>query len=130
MSVQGVPGGGIPAIPSAEDKQMSMFSHLGGGIGTFISGGMLGFVAPLILMMTKGKESAFIDEQSKEALNFQLVMVIAFFVATVLSFITCGIGAILYFPISIVGLIFGVIGGMASNKGEAYKYPFNIRMVK
>ena len=109
---------------------MSMFSHLGGGIGTFISGGMLGFVAPLILMMTKGKESAFIDEQSKEALNFQLVMLIAFFVAMVLSVVTCGIGAILYLPISLVGGIFGVIGGMAANKGEAYKYPFNIRMVK
>lgn len=109
---------------------MSMISHLGGGIATFVSGGMLGFVVPLILMSTKGKESPFVNDQSKEALNFNLVMVIAFVVATMLSIVTCGIGAILYFPISIVGLIFGVIGGMAANKGEAYKYPFNLRLIK
>lgn len=128
MSVQGVPGGGIPSIPTAEDKQMSMISHLGGGVATFISAGMLGFVPPLVIMMTKGNESAFVKEQATESLNFQLVMLIGFVVASVLSFVCIGF---LIFPIvALVGGIFGVIGGMAANKGEAYRYPFNIRMVK
>lgn len=107
---------------------MSMISHLGGGIATFISAGMLGFVPPLVIMMTKGNESAFVKEQATEALNFQLVMLIGFIVASVLSFVCIGF---LIFPIvALVGGIFGVIGGMAANKGEAYRYPFNIRMVK
>lgn len=128
MSVQGVPGGGIPSIPTAEDKQMSMISHLGGGIATFVSGGMLGFVPPLVIMMTKGNESAFVKEQATEALNFQLVMLIGFVISFVLTFVCIGIFTMLI--VALVGGIFGLIGGLAANKGEAYRYPFNVRMVK
>jgi hypothetical protein len=29
-----------------------------------------------------------------------------------------------------VAIIFGVLGAIATNKGEAYRYPFNIRIIK
>jgi uncharacterized Tic20 family protein len=29
----------------------------------------------------------------------------------------------------LLGLIFGIMGGQAANKGEVYRYPINIRMI-
>ena len=101
---------------------MGLFSHIGGGF--------FGFLVPVIIMATKGNESQFIKDQSTEALNFQLTMLIGYAIATVLAIVTCGIGAVLFFVPWILGMVFGVIGGMAANKGEWYRYPFNIRMVK
>ena len=122
MSVHGVPNAGMPSIPTAEDRQMGLFSHIGGGF--------FGFLVPVIIMATKGNESQFVKDQSTEALNFQLTMLIGYAIATVLAIVTCGIGAVLFFVPWILGMVFGVIGGMAANKGEWYRYPFNIRMVK
>ncbi len=40
------------------------------------------------------------------------------------------IGALLNFLLWIVCIIFSIIAALAANKGEAYRYPFAIRLVK
>lgn len=103
----------------SDQNQMAMIAHLLGIV--------TGFVGALIIYLVS-KEKAFVLEQSREALNFQITMLIAWIAAGVLSFV--GIGIILYPLISIVNIIYCIIAGMAANKGEHYKYPFAIRLVK
>lgn len=77
---------------------------------------LLGIVGPLIFWAIGKDKSEFQKDQATEALNFSIV-------ATIATIVTCGIGYI--------GLIiFAVIGGMAANRGEAYRYPFNWRIIK
>jgi uncharacterized Tic20 family protein len=40
------------------------------------------------------------------------------------------IGFLLFPLVWIGGIVFMVIGGIAANKGEDYRYPFNLRLVK
>jgi uncharacterized Tic20 family protein len=95
-------------------------AHLGGIV--------LGFLAPLIVMLTKGNESPYTRRHAVEALNFQITLIIGWVIALVLSFVLIGL---LLFPILWIGdIVFCIIAGIAANKGEDYKYPFALRLVK
>jgi len=97
-----------------------MLSHLGGIV--------LGFLAPLIVMLTKGNESPYTKYNAVEALNFQITVIIGYVVASVLSVVLIGF---LVFPLLfIVNLVFCIMAGLAANKGETYKYPLALRLVK
>jgi uncharacterized Tic20 family protein len=92
--------------------------------------GLLGFIGPLIIYVTNNPGDPYVRDQSVEALNFHLAVVIAWFVVIVVGFVTCGIGFILALPLWIGEIAFSIMGGMAASRGEWYRYPLNIRMIK
>jgi hypothetical protein len=102
----------------SDQNQMAMIAHLLGIV--------IGFVGPLIIYLT-AKDKPFAYEQSKEALNFQITVVIAWIASAVLSVI--GIGLLLYPLVWVANVVFCIIAGMAANKGEKYRYPFAIRLI-
>ena len=115
---------GSPA-PTQDEKTWGMLAHLSALIAGVIG---LPFLGPLIVMLTKGKESPWVDAQAKESLNFQITVTIAIFVA---AFTMCiGIGFILLPLVGLAGLVFTIIGGIKANNGEMYRYPATIRLVK
>jgi uncharacterized Tic20 family protein len=108
-----------PNIPSTpEDRQMALFAHLGG---------IMGFMIPLIIWILKKDESEFVDDQGKEALNFHLTLMIGQLIGGVSICFTFGL---LNLVCWVLGVVFGIIGGMAANKGEVYRYPMTIRFIK
>lgn len=111
--------GAVPAANS-DERTMAMLAHLGGIV--------LWFIPALVIYLTKGTESAFVKEQAQEALNFQITLTIAWVVSFILVFII--IGLLLLPVVAIGGLVLMIMAGIAANKGEAYKYPINIRLVK
>ena len=107
---------------SQEDRTLAMLTHL--------SGIILGFIVPLVIWLVNKDKSdkAWLNDQAKEALNFQITVAIAWFIAIVLSFI--GIGFLLYPVIWIGNLIMCILGGIKANEGVAYRYPFAVRLIK
>ena len=115
----------IDASATASQRTYATFMHLMLVIATFT---VLPLVfGPLLMWMIKRKESHFIDDHGKEALNFNISMLI-YAVAATLSFI-CGIGIVLLPAIWGFGLVFSVIASVAANKGEYYRYPACIRII-
>ena len=112
------PSGAAPQ----EDRTIALITHLSGIIA--------GFIVPLIMwLINKDKpEKSWLTDQSKEALNFQITITIAFVICVVLSAIL--IGAFLMPIVWLINLIFCILGGVASNKGESYRYPFALRLIK
>ena len=105
------PQPGVPNIPSTtEERQNGMLAHMLG---------VIGFIGPLIFYVTK-KDSPFVFDASKEALNFHLTLLIG-------TAITAGCGVVILWPI---GIIFSILGGMAAQKGEVYRYPWKIELIK
>jgi uncharacterized Tic20 family protein len=104
---------------SSEDRTLAMFCHLGGAV--------LGFLVPLILWLIQKDKSRFIDDQGKEALNFQLTVLIGYLigVATFCFFI----GIVIFFGTWVTNLVFGILGAVAAQKGERYRYPISIRFI-
>jgi hypothetical protein len=105
---------------SKEDKTMAMLAHLLGIVTSFIGA--------LIIWLVKKDESPFVDDQGKEALNFQITILIAYAVATVLSVLL--IGFLLYPIIWIANLILCILAGIKANEGQMYRYPFALRLIK
>jgi uncharacterized Tic20 family protein len=109
----------LPVVPSNDDRNLAMLSHL---LGIFT-----GFVGALIVWLIKKDESGFVGENAREALNFQITMVIAYFAAGVLSWILIGL---VFFPLLfIANIIFCIMGAVAASKGAIYRYPLAIRLL-
>lgn len=115
---------GSPA-PTQDEKTWGMIAHLSALVAGVIG---LPFLGPLIVMLTKGKESPWVEAQAKEALNFQITVTIAIFVSAAL--ICLAIGAVLLPLVGLAALVLTIIAGIKANNGEMYRYPATIRLLK
>ncbi|GAB3764132.1 hypothetical protein FB382_001017 [Nocardioides ginsengisegetis] len=87
----------------------------------------LAFLGPLIVMLTKGNESAYVRAQAVESLNFQLSILIYGVVSFVLVFVL--VGFLLLPAVGLLWLICTIVGAVRSSRGELYRYPLTIRLV-
>jgi uncharacterized Tic20 family protein len=115
-----------PTIPDGACKTASLL-HLSALLG--LVGNGIGFVlAPLVVWLLKRDEDPYIDEQGKEAVNFQITMTLAAIVAGVL--IIVGIGLLLLPIVIIAAIVFPIIAAMRARDGEPYRYPLSYRFIR
>ncbi|QRY80338.1 DUF4870 domain-containing protein [Pseudomonas sp. PDNC002] len=114
------------ARPSQEARQWAMFCHFAAFLGfIFPFGNLLG---PLIVWQVKRESDPFIDQQGKEALNFQITVTLAVLVSFLLMLVV--IGFFLLGLVSIGALVLTIIAGVKANEGLDYRYPFTWRPIK
>ncbi|MCH2102604.1 MAG: DUF4870 domain-containing protein [Planctomycetes bacterium] len=89
-----------------------------------------GFIGPLVIWLIKKDESEYIDQHGREALNFQISLLLCSLVATFLSIITCGVGAVLFLPLVLLLWVGCFIAAMQGYKGELCKYPLALQLLK
>ncbi|MFC9918881.1 MULTISPECIES: DUF4870 domain-containing protein [Agromyces] len=119
-----------PAAPLSheQDVQWGSFAHLGG---------ILGILPSLIIWLVFKDRGSFTNTEGKEALNFQITLVLAtvalWVLTTIITVVTFGFGALFgfltYIP-WILGVIFSIIAFMTAKDGNHYRYPFAIRLIK
>lgn len=113
-------------VPSAEEKQWGLFSHLSALSGMIIPlGSVLG---PLIIWQVKKDTLPFAADQAKEALNFNITVAIALIVSFLLTFVV--IGLLLLPLVGLAWLILTILAAIKANEGVAYRYPFALRLIK
>ena len=112
--------------PSREVRQWAMFCHLSALLGIWIPFGTL--IGPLILWQMKREMDPFIDDQGKEALNFQISVAIASAICLLLMVVV--IGFFLFGLLAIGALVLTIIAGVKANEGQVYRYPFTWRLIK
>lgn len=118
-------GGELPQ----DAKTWGMMAHLSGLIAIALSAGFASFIGPLLVYFLKKDEHPFIEDQAKEALNFQLTMFIAVIIAGAITGASCGLAFPLLFIPIVLQIVFGIIGSIKANNGEYYRYPMCIRMI-
>ncbi len=105
--------------PGADEKNLAMLSHLGGTIFTVFPS--------LIIWLVKRDDSPYINQQAREALNFQITVLIAQFISTAL--IIVGIGILLVAVIWVGNILYCILAALAASRGEPYRYPFSLRLL-
>ena len=113
--------------PDHKERTMGMLGHLAGyaGLTGIPFGNILG---PFLVYILKRDESAFIEDQAREALNFQITMTLAGIVSAILVLVAIGIPMLLI--VGIWWVVGTAIGATKANAGEWYRYPGAIRFVK
>jgi uncharacterized Tic20 family protein len=125
------------AVPSSEEKQWALFAHLSALAGCILTGPWFGwgcFIGPLIIWLIKKDTMPFVNDQAKEALNFNITVAIICVVLLILTVVTFGIGIFIAGPIGfIVGiawLVLTIVAAVKANEGVRYRYPFTLRFIK
>ena len=116
----GQPAAGPQPMSQSDERLWATLSH--------ISIPFIGVVGPLIVYLVFKDRSAFLKDQGTESLNFSILYTIAQVVASFLVFAV--VGGILLPLIFIGALVLCIIAAIAANKGEAYRYPINWRLIK
>lgn len=130
------PAGGQPAGdgPTDGERTFAMAMHVVTLVALLTGGWLLNVIVPLVGMLWKGDTSAFVREHSREQLNFQISLIIYSVIAVVLVVLTLGIGLLAIVPLAIilgiVVLVVMVIAALAANRGEHYRFPLTIRLVR
>jgi uncharacterized Tic20 family protein len=93
-----------------------------------ILGIFFGFIPSLIGYLVLKDRGPFIREHTKNALNFQLTMLIAMIIGYILVFVIVGIFVII--AVYVVTIIFSIMAAIAANKGQNYVYPLSIKFIK
>jgi len=106
---------------SSSERAYALMTHLAPLVGFAALGGVPGVsvIAPLILWQIRKKDSPFLDDHGREAVNFQISLLI-------ISIASCGI---LWLPAIIFSVITNIMAAVAANKGEFYRYPCCIRLL-
>jgi uncharacterized Tic20 family protein len=111
---------GAPLSP-ADEKLWATLIHIGGIF--------FGFLPALIGYLVLRDKGPFIRLHTASALNFQISLYIYSAAVLVITLLTFGIGALLYFPLVVVALIFMIMAAVKANQGQPYDYPLTIKFV-
>jgi uncharacterized Tic20 family protein len=123
----GQPGGPPAPNPTGgvnDERQWALFAHLGGVLAIFP---VLHLIPALVIFSIYQSRSEFIRDQAREALNFQIVILIAYFAARILNWLPFFPN--LLFLVWLFSLVFSVIAAVAASRGNRYRYPLTYRFL-
>ena len=125
------PGRGL----SSETRNWALAAHLSAFLGAWIA---LAFVGPLVVWLLKREEHPYIAHHAREALNFNLSVLLYGVVLAILAIpigvLTLGLGLLpvilLFGALALGWLVLTIIAAVAASNGEAYRYPLTVRLVR
>ena len=104
---------------SQDARNMAMLCHLLG---------IVGFVAPLMIWLIERDKHRFVDEHGREAMNYQISMLIYGAAASLSCFAV--IGLFLAPALAIVHTVLVIIGATRAQQGGPWHYPIAISFLK
>lgn len=104
---------------NTDDKNIAVFTHLGGTIFSVFPA--------LIVWLLKKDSSEYLAEQAKEALNFQITVLIAWLACSILAWLLIGFALM---PILwLTNIVLCIIAAVKTSKDENFRYPFTLRLM-
>ncbi|MDQ2919016.1 MAG: DUF4870 domain-containing protein [Verrucomicrobiota bacterium] len=118
----------VPSTPSLPNvRNWNAFCHASSLLGVFIH--FPGHVIPpLIVWLAKRDDSPEIDAHGKEALNFQISMLIYNAVAAVFCLVL--IGFVFLAILWVLNAILVIIAAIQASDGKFFRYPMTIRFIQ
>jgi uncharacterized Tic20 family protein len=110
-----------PAGHAQDERNIAMLTHL--------SGFIFSIIVPLIvwLMHKDRADKGYLVAEAKEALNFQITVLIGYVICWILTMIL--IGVLLGWLLWIANLVFCLIAAVRVSADGSYRYPFSLRLV-
>lgn len=114
-----------PSGLTNEVRNWALAAHLSAFLGAWVA---LAFLGPLVVWLVKRDEHPFIAMHAREALNFNLSVLLYFIVGVVLAFVL--IGFLLLAALGVAWFVLTIIAAVRASNGQPYRYPLTIRLVR
>lgn len=111
-----------PPLRPEEERTWAVLAHV---LPLVVS-----FVGPLVVWLVCRGRGPFVEHHAKESLNFQLTVLGATMVGIVLTVVSFGLLSPLPFGVLVVGVVLHVVGAVAAGRGEWFRYPVSVRLVR
>jgi uncharacterized Tic20 family protein len=109
-----------PSMSPADEKLWATLVH--------VAGIFFYWLAPLIAFLVLKDRGPFVRWHTRQALNFQITLAIAYVAGFILSLVV--VGDLVLLAAGILQIIFSIIAAVAANRGEFYRIPVAIDFVK
>lgn len=109
-----------------EERTWALAAHLSALVGSVIPFGNI--VAPLVIWLVQKDKMPFVDDQGKEALNFQISVTI--YLLACLPFLLILIGIPMMIAVGLGAVVLMIVAAVQSNEGVRYRYPLTIRFIR
>ena len=105
--------------PDREERTTAVIAHLSG---------LFSILGPLLIYFLKRDDSAYMEDQAAEALNFQITVALAGVVFALLCVVLIGVPLLL--GLVVAAVVLPIRAALAAGRGERYRYPLTVRLVK
>ena len=117
-------------LEESSARMWAAFAHLAGLV---YLAGVPGVLGSLVVWLWKRGEHPLVDEHGKEAVNFQITLLLYNVAIAVTAFLTCGLGVILLAPLlavlAVLVIVLPIIATVQASEGRPYRYPLTIRLI-
>jgi len=104
---------------SRDARNMAMLCHLLG---------VVGFIGPLMIWLIEREKHRFVDEHGREAMNYQVSLLLYYFVSWLLAPLIIGIFMLCVLTIVHVALV--IVAAVKASHGKLWRYPIAISFLK
>lgn len=117
-------------LPNKEERMWATIAHLSAFAYYFTLVGHI--IGPLVVWLAKRDGQPFVDDQAKEALNFQITVTVIGIVAVILCFtvVLAIVGIPILISLHLYQIVCMIIATIKANDGVAFRYPLTIRFIK
>ena len=103
--------------PTSDERTFAILSHV---LCLAFS-----LIAPLVIYLLKKDESSYIAKHAKEALNFQITLLLIS-----LILILTVIGILFLWVVGIYATVLIIVATVKASENKVYRYPFTWRLIK
>jgi uncharacterized Tic20 family protein len=133
MGIQGQPYSGQTQCMDEQAQSWAMWCHLA-SLANFVLPSLGNIIGPLVVWLIARDRHPFIDDQGREALNFQITMTIALWLSALIAgILTCVLIGLLLWPlvglIWIYSVVMPIVAGLQAKEGGLYRYRYNFRFL-
>jgi uncharacterized Tic20 family protein len=115
------------STPTENERTWGMLAHLAALAGLVLP--LIGIVlGPLAVWLTRRDESQFVGDHAKEALNFNISVLLGAIACMLLMLVF--VGFVLGTALFIYWLAMTLVAAIKASDGHTYRYPFSLRLVK
>ena len=93
-----------------------------------LSGLVLNFFGPFVGYLLLRQRGPFVREHSVSALNWQLSLLIYYFVGYILSLVL--VGFVILGAAAVLNIVFSILAAMHAHRGQLYVYPLAIKFLR
>jgi len=115
-----------PQAAQGSGNTIAMWCHLSALAMFIIPFGNI--IGPLVVWLTNRDKYPVVNDQGREALNFQISMLLYSLIGLVLVFIL--IGGLILVGLLIFNIVQIILAALSANKGNSYRYPICLRLIK